>query len=390
MPNFNKNTPLPWVVVWNQTLSEFNNLVKVLRDPMFNYRPISICMHGEQYGPHLMSMVSYSSIWVQRPGPNWEIKTFLPKTQMAAYIYTQAQKGFFPRLIAAYHNNNGEDAYAVVVEEGAPESFVDLKVSEADRPGRFAQRRAEGFYPRACASYSTNFYSNSGAEIKHAFVWEKQPSVGRYWWNGFLGADPNDPNLSQLPLHSYNAQFEALTKGFWRPDYVCPVEGIGGFGRRYFSLWRDEQLNAYSVYPMPVSALMGVLQSLESWRFPIRFQVCGPTNSNQFCVLMVAASDELMPRTMQSEVLSNVPPNPTAPAPFGACDEWVKDKMKTYNIRGAQLAITYQGRLVHASAHTFAEAGYPPGDQHFAHGARQHPEGAHWDGGRARLGPTPA
>jgi CubicO group peptidase (beta-lactamase class C family) len=360
MPTHQSNTPLPWLVAWNQTPAEFDSLLIVHGS---TYRPISICMHGEQSVPHLADDRLYSSIWVQRPGPNWHIQSWLTVYQLENYLDAQKTKGFFPRLIAAHAKSIGGDGFAVVVEEGPPESWVEPMVLGVQLPWRLPQRRVEDFYPRCCAAYGTNAWVG-GNLIKHAFVWEKQPNQDKVWWNGFAGNDPSNPPWGD----TFGDQFAALTKGFWRPDWVCPVEGWYGvlnqqlhlFGPRYFSLWRDDHVNNWSLNTLAISALQGVLQGLAAHRFPIRLQVAGKKGDpKQFAVLMVAASDELMPRTSQVQFAFDPQFTPSAQAPFKAADDWVRARMQTWNIRCGQLAITYNGRLVHASAHTRAEAGYP-------------------------------
>jgi CubicO group peptidase (beta-lactamase class C family) len=363
MPTFNRNTPLPWLIVWNQTPSEFDSMVTALRHPSIDYRPISICMHGEQAAPHLPGDRLYSSIWVKRPGPKWYIQSYLSEPQLNSYLAAQKNKGNFPRLIAAYWNNVGGDGFAVVTEEGSPESWVEPMVWGVQLPTRLPQRRLEGFYPRWCAAYGTN-WTVSGSLIKYAFVWEKQPNVRKNWWNGFTGNDPSNPAWEP----NFGDQFVALTKGFWRPDLVCPIEGSHGFvnnqvhlfGPRYFSLWRDEQLNSWSFHTIATSGLQGLLQGIATYRFPIRLQVAGKKGDpKQFAMLMVAASDEIIPRTFQVQFAFDPQATPSAQTPFKAADEWVRAKMNIWNIRCGQLAIAYKGKLVHASAHTLAEPGYP-------------------------------
>jgi CubicO group peptidase (beta-lactamase class C family) len=353
----------------NLTPRQFEGLVSLYSDPNTGFRPISLCMHAD-YNPQLQEASRYySSIWVKRPGPAWKINQYVKgAAALEAYLTNEKQNGFFPRLVGAVRNPNVPDGFCVVVEEGAPESRVEVGVAGVLLPALFEKARTkENEFVRWCAAYGSN-NTQSGALVRHALLWERQPDVGKVFWNGFSAPDPAD-GASFGP--DMNALFGALYKGFWRPDLACVVPGGVGavnqqphtFGPRYTSLWRDDAIDAWSFYwGIVETELATLVQGLVSWQLPIRLQVGGGPGPNQRMTVVFAASDQPLPRTMKTVYVtpSVDPSNPAVPvAPFASCDQFVKDLMVRENIRAAQLAITYDGRLVHAPAFTYAEAGYP-------------------------------
>jgi CubicO group peptidase (beta-lactamase class C family) len=323
----------------------------------------------------------YHGIFVERAGPAWELKVGLSPHDLEKYVAEQRQNGFFPRLVAAHRRRSypHTETFAVMVEQGAPESRVELVWGmELKAKIRADDPKRQQEFLRSCAVYGATTWKTD-AFLRYALLWEDQPDVGKLRWNAFSGRDPNDSNAEG---DTWPEQFQALVQGFWRPDIVSPSEPGQGFitkngqvqlaqfSGRIYSIWRDEALNAWSLQDLGgEAALAQLLAGIESFRMPIRIQVAGPPGPQQRFTVMVAASDELIARVPTvnhvKPTASLVPSGkkkvvkPTGP-PFADCDAYVLDILKRENIRCAQLALAYDGRLVHAAAITHAEPGYPP------------------------------
>ncbi len=376
MAIYNGSTTLPWYVVCNYPEAGFDAFYQLSK--INDYRLISLAMSsGAGARPPL-----YSGIFVKRAGPYWRLKLGLTSREaLQGYVADQRGKGYFPRLAGAHRGTVLPETFAVMVEQGAPESRIDFALG-LGLPGKirpFDEQKQDEFL-RSCALYGPTIGDGDDL-LRYALVLEKQPAVGKIRWNAFGARDPSDTNSTMGT--PWPEQFGALVQGFWRPDLVCvsePGQGYGDppsqvlqFGNRFYSIWRDDALNAWSVHDLHGEAqLSQLLSNIEPYRMPIRLQLAGPPGPQQRIMVMLAVSDEVIERVTTIKRVKEKTPKPAAPAqapafpalpptakPFSDCDDYVLDLIKRESIRCAQLAIAYNGRLVHAAALTHAEPGYP-------------------------------
>jgi CubicO group peptidase (beta-lactamase class C family) len=346
-----------WKAYCNKSIAEHVFLSIGLNEQ--GYRLQSLCLHGPDY--YFKTLVpQYSAIWVQRPGPDWDILHLGTENELQAFLEEAKTKAkpYWPRLIAAY-GADGPGHYSVVVEQGGAESYVEVGTFGflLDVLGLFESKREKLEFPRSIAVYGDDV--NNLGFFRCAFVWEKQPADAMVYFNGFPVAENDVPAVDA-----------AVRAGFGRIDYAGVVRNYmtGGGSvsktRRYFLIYRDDTIPGTALKPNLTE--QGAYQAMEDGKaadkWPIRISGTSLIGAEQrFTVVLADYPHDKEPA--RSWTISR----PTYPAsagplpwkPFKPLEQVFRDSMKRNSVHAGQIAVAYKGRLIYTAGFTWAPPGYP-------------------------------
>ena len=281
--------------------------------------------------------------------------------------------------------------FAAVVKNGAASATVQV----VDSLGSLPYASSVPVWADAWRSLHTTF----------VFVYADQSQAPSLHWNAVTF------RRSQMN------RFSAMQHGFARPDLISTLPLLTD--PVYFAVFRDDPMEGYFVAAeLELSDLAELLDDMKDWHgWPLRIDARGEPGPLQRFTLIGArypnerpigrvvrilnpgepsASDgggSIKPSAAVDPSLVQLlrhqgdePISPSASTPEAKPDDsqltvfdpskagplhripgsqfWPVDKlcvgwMKQFGFRAMQLAITYQGRLVHAPAFTWAEPGYP-------------------------------
>ena len=295
------------------------------------YRPICISVYGDRSHP------LYAAIWVKRSGPAFAGIHGATGQQFQQFFDTWAAQGFSPTILAATGPSNNP-VYAAVMEKS--NHGVSLTrhhlVSGSDKDSAtvqywLAEARRQNWIPRWISVFG------EPNNRRYALVLDPNPDHVRWSADGVEGET----------AEAYQGRFNAQQSQWAWPSLVA-VAPDG----RFVSVFRDGEIAPWVARHNMTSA--GYQAEVNTWwpkgYFPLYVQAGGSGAGARFACFFVQGEKPASRRLTVT--------GPTASA-FQSVDKKVETYMKDTATRAVGVAVTRQGRLVHARAFTWAENGYP-------------------------------
>jgi CubicO group peptidase (beta-lactamase class C family) len=322
--------PVDFVVNPNASADELDAQNQQLSDK--GYRLISLSMFGD------LSDLRYAAVWLKK----WSYGSMSDvPAQRCVFGYTlrdwadafdkMLHDGYYPALFTAVGSGKDMRCSGVFEPRKDKTTLMIETGMTADRMGAsVGEWRDKGYLPTCATAYG------DGADRRYAVVWEK-----------------NQAHVGWALLYDMDAA--ADQQAFDAETAVWAREAFGAITAddRYLGIYRDDEVGAgWTRGGMRGKEFMEEVEKARKQNlFPLYVQAAGTAGKPVYTVGF-AERKAPVPRSWSQPTGKDVPEL----APF---DQAMKDFMTHNGVRGATLAVTYNGRLVLARGYTYAELDYP-------------------------------
>ena len=306
-----------------QHQTHFNNL------SANGYHMISLSIYGSPNSPQ------YAAVWVQEPAPTGAAFHDANTQDVVDFAGTWYGNGFRPYIISATGDTAASARFAgIFIQDSKTNSELWINMGPQAFQDKNDELRGLGFILTWVDNYGTD------ANPLYCGVWE--PNTDNIAWN-------YNPALS---VSDFQNRFDA----YWDQWVVPRVISTGSGTNRYAAAFHDVSYGSMKVRHNLTSA--GYQNEVNTWDddgyYPIAVDGGGSGSSTRFSAIFAKRHT---PRSRQWNEQG------VANAQLNAVDDAVENFMKQNNIRAGQIAVGYDGRLVHSRSFTWAESGYPQTSQ---------------------------
>jgi CubicO group peptidase (beta-lactamase class C family) len=289
------------------------------------YHMISLSVYGSPNSPQ------YAAVWAQEPSSSYVAFHDADTQAVVDFATTWYGNGFRPYIISATGDTSGAARFAgIFVKDSKTTSNVWINMSAQGLEDKNDELRAAGFILTWLDNYGTD------NNPLYCGVWE--PNTDNIAWN----------YTTARSASKFQDRFDAYLDQWVVPRMISTGSGTN----RYAAAFHDVSYGSMVVRHDMTSA--GYQNEVNTWSedgyYPIAVDGGGAGSSRRFSAVFARRHTPL-PRQWNTQGIAN--------AQFSAVDSAIESFMKQNNVRGGQLAVAYNGRLVHSRAFTWAESGYP-------------------------------
>jgi CubicO group peptidase (beta-lactamase class C family) len=303
--------------------------------PGLGFRPICISVYGDRNDP------LYASVWIRRPGPAYAGIHGTDAAGLQALFDEWAGKGYSPSILAAAGPADNP-VYAAVMEQsthGVSLTRPSLIFGTGDRPEDdpatiqhwLQQARNNNWIPRWISIFG------EPGNRRYTLVLDPNPQLVRWNVAGLEGEDAG----------AYQNRFEAqMSQWAWPALVTLTPDG------QYLGVFRDGDLAPWKARHGQTSGdyQKEIEQDWPEAFFPLYVQA-GDNGANTRFASLFTRRETPSARHFTAS-------GPEEPV-FSTAEAKIEQFMRDSGTRAMGLAITRDGRLVHARGFTWAEAGYP-------------------------------
>ncbi|HSE42271.1 MAG TPA: serine hydrolase [Acidobacteriota bacterium] len=281
-----------------QYQNEFNSMVSQ------GYRLIDVC------GYAINGTDNYAAIWEQSPGPDWQARHGLSSADHQSLFNSLPKQGYRPISVSGYFVG-GSVRYASLWEKSNIETYARHGLSADELQTEYNNLIPQGFRPIDVCGYTV-----AGAP-QFAAIWDKSPI-------------PNWVARHGLSSAEYQSQFTQWSNQGYVLLRVSAYE-VGG-QLYYTAIWiQGPILTWWARHGIPANDYQSNFNSMINRGFRLVKVNATPANGNvSFASIWHKPYLSDADQTFIRQTVNNF--------------------MTTHNVPGASVALTYQGRLVHAEA----------------------------------------
>jgi CubicO group peptidase (beta-lactamase class C family) len=313
-----------------QVVTSYHDVSSATHQTNFNnlsnqgYRLVSLAVAGSLSSPR------YSAVWEQVAGPGWVSSHDMSSTQYAAAKANWENQGFRAKIVSVAGTTTGTRVYAAVFVADAVDHYDSSAISEAGLASVMTTQRNANRYP-----VSIDMYGSVAAGYWFAAVFEA--NTGDVAWGYNVDAD--------------SSEFGETRTAHGEPDHRLACIGMSE-DLRYVSVWYDQRVGVETIASNQTTTGWGNLTTVVTGNghYPRMIGAGGTGTAARFAG---SFAEYRTPRVRQWTLQGS------SSSSFASIDAYVQSIMQNERHRAAAVAITRDGKLVHARSFNLTEAGNP-------------------------------
>lgn len=267
-------------------------------------------------GYNVNGVERYAAIWEQSPGPDWQARHGLSSTEHQELFLTLTTEGYRPIIVSGYEIGGSAHYASLWQRINGTEWYARHGITASELQAEYDVLTPQGFHPIDICGYTV------AGQTRFAAIWENSPIAGWVARHGLTAAE-------------YQSQFDYwVSQGYtlWRVSGY-EVAGVDYYAAIWFKgptvTWQARHGLTAATYQSEFDAL------LQRGFHPVKVNGYSLRGQARFAAIW------------HNPYFSH--------GDLAFIENAVNTFMTNYNVPGASLALTYQGRLVFAQSFGLAD-----------------------------------